>query len=151
MDAFAQHGREEVVTHPKRDYVVDFMTGGTYMLLPSWSRDGFATPPAQMAELAYHLMPGLVDTQRTRPPGRTSSARPERCGTGPAAPNSPRQLFSRRVYSCSRYSRMKPIAPCAWCAARTAWPASSSATSLPQRAANEPFPCAASSPAAGRR
>jgi AcrR family transcriptional regulator len=84
MDAFAQHGREEVITHPMRDYVVDFMTGGTYMLLRSWSRDGLATPPAQMAELAYHLIPGLVDTHHTAARGGTP-ARPARRGTGPAA------------------------------------------------------------------
>jgi AcrR family transcriptional regulator len=71
MDAFAEHGREDVVAHPMHEYVVDFYTGGLYMLLRSWSRDGFATSPMQMAELAYSLMTGLVDTRHTRPLGPT--------------------------------------------------------------------------------
>jgi len=83
MDAFAQHGREEVMRHPMHDYVVDFMTGGTYMLLRSWTRDGLAIPPAQMAELAYDLLPGLADTHHTSARGRTA-AKPARRGTGPA-------------------------------------------------------------------
>lgn len=60
MDAFAQHGREDVIAHPMHDYVVDFITGGVYMLLRSWSRDGLATPSAQMAELTYSLIAGQI-------------------------------------------------------------------------------------------
>jgi hypothetical protein len=38
------------------EYIVDFITGGVYMLLRSWSRDGLATPAEQMAELTYSLI-----------------------------------------------------------------------------------------------
>jgi AcrR family transcriptional regulator len=62
MDAFAQHGREDVIAHPMHDYVVDFITGGVYMLLRSWTRDGLATPPAQMAELTYSLFSSQISS-----------------------------------------------------------------------------------------
>jgi hypothetical protein len=45
---------------------MDFITGGVYMLLRSWSRDGLAVPASEMAELAYSLMPGLIDTRRAK-------------------------------------------------------------------------------------
>jgi AcrR family transcriptional regulator len=64
MDRFAQHGREDVVRHPIHEYHVDFITGGAYMLLRSWCRDGFATPPAQMAELGYSLIVGELITRQ---------------------------------------------------------------------------------------
>jgi AcrR family transcriptional regulator len=67
MDAFAQYGREDVLATPMHDYVVDFFTGGVYMLLRSWSRDGFATPAAQMAELTYSLLSSQLSPQHTRP------------------------------------------------------------------------------------
>jgi AcrR family transcriptional regulator len=56
MDAFAQYGRQEVVAYPMREYLADFITGGVYMLLRSWSRDGLTIPAAQMADLAYSLI-----------------------------------------------------------------------------------------------
>jgi AcrR family transcriptional regulator len=71
MDAFAQYGREDVVAYPMHhEYVVDFITGGVYMLLRSWSRDGLATPPTQMAELAYSLIGPQVRSRDTGPRGR---------------------------------------------------------------------------------
>jgi AcrR family transcriptional regulator len=66
MDAFAQYGREDVVAYPMHEYVVDFITGGVYMLLRSWSRDGLATPSTQMAELAYSLIGPQVRSRDTR-------------------------------------------------------------------------------------
>ncbi len=60
MDGFAQYGREDVIASPMHEYVVDFFTGGVYMLLRSWSRDGLATPAAQMAELTYSLLSSQV-------------------------------------------------------------------------------------------
>jgi AcrR family transcriptional regulator len=69
MDAFAQHGREDIIQHPMHDYVVDFVTGGMYMLLRSWTRDGLVTPPAQMAELTYNLLSSQVSSRDTRPRG----------------------------------------------------------------------------------
>lgn len=56
MAAFARYGQEDVVAYPMHEYIVDFITGGVYMLLRSWSRDGLATPAAQMAELTYSLI-----------------------------------------------------------------------------------------------
>jgi AcrR family transcriptional regulator len=73
MDAFAQYGREDVVAHPMHDYVVDFITGGVYMLLRSWSRDGLATPATQMAELAYRLIGPQVSPHDTRPRDRATA------------------------------------------------------------------------------
>jgi AcrR family transcriptional regulator len=73
MDAFAQYGREDVVAYPMRDYVVDFITGGVYMLLRSWSRDGLATPATQMAELAYSLIGPQVSPHDTKPRGRATA------------------------------------------------------------------------------
>jgi AcrR family transcriptional regulator len=70
MDAFAHHGREEVVAYPMRDYVEDFITGGVYMLLRSWSRDGLVTSPAQMAELTYSLIGPQVSPHDNRPRDR---------------------------------------------------------------------------------
>jgi AcrR family transcriptional regulator len=67
MDAFAQHGREDIIAHPLREYVIDFITGGMYMLLRSWSRDGHATPATQMAELTYSLIGPQVSPHDTRP------------------------------------------------------------------------------------
>src|SRR5260370_32991554 len=90
MDAFAQYGREDVAASPMHEYVVDFFTGGVYMLLRSWSRDGLATPSAQMAELTYSLLaarsalvtPGLPPGPRPRQ-GRRSGGR-ERYLAAPA-------------------------------------------------------------------
>ena len=73
MDAFAQYGREDVVAYPMRDYVIDFITGGVYMLLRSWSRDGLATPATQMAELAYSLIGPQVSPHDTRPRDRATA------------------------------------------------------------------------------
>jgi AcrR family transcriptional regulator len=69
MDAFAQHGREDIIPHPMHEHVVDFVTGGMYMLLRSWTRDGLVTPPAQMAELTYSLLSSQVSSLDTRPRG----------------------------------------------------------------------------------
>jgi len=38
------------------DYVVDFITGGVYMLLHRWTEEGMKTPAEQMGRLAYQLV-----------------------------------------------------------------------------------------------
>jgi AcrR family transcriptional regulator len=73
MDAFARHGREEVVVSPMHEYLVDFYTGGVYMLLRSWIRDGLASPSTQMAELTYSIVSGQLISAGRRPHGRASA------------------------------------------------------------------------------
>jgi hypothetical protein len=73
MDAFVQYGREDVIAYPMHEYVVDFVTGGVYMLLRSWSRDGLTAPSTQMAELVYSLISGHINPRDTRLPCRVSA------------------------------------------------------------------------------
>lgn len=72
MGIFAVYNIENAAVQPPTDYAADFFTGGLYMLLRSWNRDGLATPPADMAELSARLIgygippgraPGLVRRQ----------------------------------------------------------------------------------------
>jgi AcrR family transcriptional regulator len=90
MDAFARYGREDVIAHPMHEYVVDFFTGGVYMLLRSWSRDGLATPSAQMAELTYSLLSSQISSRDTRPPGRTPAEAGRPARRQPALPGASR-------------------------------------------------------------
>jgi AcrR family transcriptional regulator len=69
MDMFARHGRDEVVASPMREYLVDFFTGGVYMLLRSWIRDGLATPSTQLADLTYGILSSQLSSRHTRPRG----------------------------------------------------------------------------------
>jgi len=55
MGIFAVYNRENAVLGPS-EYAADFFTGGLYMLLRSWSRDGLAAAPADMAELTSTLI-----------------------------------------------------------------------------------------------
>lgn len=56
MEIFALYGRENVGPLSIRDYAADFFAGGLYMMLRSWSRDGLAASPADMAELTSTLI-----------------------------------------------------------------------------------------------
>ncbi|MFK0259667.1 TetR/AcrR family transcriptional regulator [Streptomyces sp. NPDC090445] len=76
MQAFDRYGREDTSaspTHEYREYVADFLAGGVYMLLRSWSRDGLTVPAAQMAELVYSFLP--VRHQAAQP-GHSQAASP---------------------------------------------------------------------------
>lgn len=44
--------------HPLHDYLVDFMTGGVYMLLRRWSEDRTTTSIEDISRLAYELSLG---------------------------------------------------------------------------------------------
>ena len=57
MAAFAASPGSNITPHPKlHDYVVDFITGGVYMLLRRWAEEGMKTPVEQMGRLAYQLV-----------------------------------------------------------------------------------------------
>lgn len=57
MAAFAASPGSNITPHPTlHDYVVDFITGGVYMLLRRWAEEGMKTPVEQMGRLAYHLV-----------------------------------------------------------------------------------------------
>lgn len=57
MAAFADAPGSNITPHPTlNDYVVDFVTGGVYMLLRRWTEEGMKTSVEQMGRLAYQLV-----------------------------------------------------------------------------------------------
>lgn len=56
MEAFAAYPGTNITKHALNEYVVDFVTGGVYMLLRRWAREGMKTPAEQMGRLAYQLV-----------------------------------------------------------------------------------------------
>lgn len=57
MAEFATSPDSNIIQHPTmHEYVVDFMTGGVYMLLRRWAAEGAKTPVEQMGRLAYQLV-----------------------------------------------------------------------------------------------
>lgn len=57
MAAFAASPSSNITPHPTlNDYVIDFITGGVYMLLRRWAEEGMKTPVEQVGRLAYHLV-----------------------------------------------------------------------------------------------
>lgn len=57
MDEFAAYPGSNITQHPiMHDYIVDFVTGGVYMLLRRWAEERMKTPAEQMGELAYQLV-----------------------------------------------------------------------------------------------
>lgn len=56
MAEFAAYPGSNITQHPLHDYVVDFVTGGVYMLLRRWAEEGMKRSAEQMGELAYHLV-----------------------------------------------------------------------------------------------
>ncbi len=56
MAAFAAYPGTNVTKHVLDEYVVDFVTGGVYMLLRRWAKEGMKTSAEQMGRLAYELV-----------------------------------------------------------------------------------------------
>lgn len=56
MAEFAAYPNSNITQHPLHEYVVDFVTGGMYMLLRRWASEGMKTSSEQMGELAYQLV-----------------------------------------------------------------------------------------------
>ncbi len=56
MAEFAAHPGSNITQHQLHDYVVDFVTGGVYMLLRRWADEGMKVSAGQMGELAYQLV-----------------------------------------------------------------------------------------------
>lgn len=57
MDEFAAYPGSNITQHPiMHDYIVDFITGGVYMLLRRWAEEGMKTPAEQIGRLAYQLV-----------------------------------------------------------------------------------------------
>ena len=56
MAEFSASPGSNITQHSLHDYVVDFVTGGVYMLLRRWAEEGMKRSAQQMGELAYHLV-----------------------------------------------------------------------------------------------
>lgn len=57
MAEFANYPGSNITQHPAmHEYVVDFVTGGVYMLLRRWIEEGMKTPVEQIGRLAYQLV-----------------------------------------------------------------------------------------------
>ncbi len=56
MNEFAKQPSSNITQHALHDYVVDFMTGGVYMLLQRWMKEGMKTSAEEMGQLAYQLV-----------------------------------------------------------------------------------------------
>ncbi|MEZ4728660.1 MAG: TetR/AcrR family transcriptional regulator [Caldilineaceae bacterium] len=57
MNEFAAYPGSNITQHPMmHDYIVDFVTGGVYMLLRRWAEEGMKTPADQIGRLAYQLV-----------------------------------------------------------------------------------------------
>lgn len=56
MRTFAKQPNTQIVEHVLEEYVVDFVTGGVYMLLQRWMKEGLKTPVEQIGQLAYELV-----------------------------------------------------------------------------------------------
>lgn len=52
MAEFAAYPGSNITQHPMHEYVVDFVTGGVYMLLRRWAEEGMKTSAKQMGELS---------------------------------------------------------------------------------------------------
>ena len=66
MHMFIRYGREEIASPPLLGYVIDYRSGGMFLLLKSWLHDGCAVPPKEMADLAYELSATYVREPVTR-------------------------------------------------------------------------------------
>jgi AcrR family transcriptional regulator len=60
MTMFARYGREDVGSPPLLGYIVDYRSGGMFLLLKSWLNDGCTVPAEEMADLVYELSIGYV-------------------------------------------------------------------------------------------
>lgn len=56
MAQFAAHPGSNITQHGLHEYVVDFVTGGVYMLLRRWAEEGMKTSAQRMGQLAYQLV-----------------------------------------------------------------------------------------------
>lgn len=66
MAAFAASPGSNITPHSTlHDYVVDFITGGVYMLLRRWAEEGMKTSAEQMGRLAYQLVAHAGAWRRT--------------------------------------------------------------------------------------
>ncbi len=55
MSMFARYGREDVGTPPLLGYIIDYRSGGMFLLLKSWLNDGCRVPAEEMADLVYEM------------------------------------------------------------------------------------------------
>jgi len=57
MDEFAAYPGSNINQHSTmHDYIVDFVTGGIYMLLRRWAEERMKTPAEEIGRLAYQLV-----------------------------------------------------------------------------------------------
>lgn len=60
MAAYAQHPETKIRAHPMHEHIVDFLTGGVYMLFRHWMEDGMTSSAEEMGWLAYQLIKSAV-------------------------------------------------------------------------------------------
>lgn len=66
MAEFAAYPGSNITQHPLlHDYVVDFITGGVYMLIRRWAEEGMKTSADEMGRLAYQLVAHMGMLNRT--------------------------------------------------------------------------------------
>ena len=56
MAQFAAYPGSNITQHGLHEYVVDFVTGGVYMLLRRWAEEGMKRSAQEMGQLAYQLV-----------------------------------------------------------------------------------------------
>ena len=61
MGELAAHPQTDARKSPLHKHVVDFVTGGTYMLLKRWMAEGMIQSPEEMGNLTYQLIASLPD------------------------------------------------------------------------------------------
>lgn len=59
MDELAEHPETSARKSSRQDHVVDFITGGAYMLLKKWMDGGMKQTPEEMGTLTYQLIINL--------------------------------------------------------------------------------------------
>jgi AcrR family transcriptional regulator len=66
MHLFTRYGRDDIASPPLFGYVIDYRSGGMFLLLKSWLHDGCSVPPKEMADLVYELSVTYIREPATR-------------------------------------------------------------------------------------
>ena len=60
MEAVAEHPKSHITKHPQHEHVVDFVTGGIYMLFRRFFSEGMKSSAEEMGLLAFQLIEGSI-------------------------------------------------------------------------------------------
>ena len=63
MEVIAEHPKSHISKHPQHEYVVDFATGGIYMLFRRLFAEGMKSWAEEMGLLAFQLIEGSLYTE----------------------------------------------------------------------------------------